>query len=113
MFGTIKETFFFVNLVFAGWSGCLLCLLLLTYRPFLSASDSKDVELNYAYALMVNEMASRCKNPEGKYMPILFNEKAHDLVPFGLRGTLCYTWPKHCKMIITVMKGKETFQLIQ
>ena len=56
---------------------------------------------------MVNEIASRCKNPQGKYMPILFNEKAHDLVPFGLRGTLCYTWPKHCKMIISVMKGEQ------
>ena len=108
MFGSIKETFFCLcQFSFAGWSGCLLCLLLLTYRPFLSASIGKDVELNYAYALMVNEMASRRgKNSQGKYMPILFNEKAHDLVPFGLRGTLCYTWPKHRKMIIKVMKGK-------
>ena len=74
----------------------------------ISAVDS-DIEraTRYASGVMVSEMGFLCKNPKGKYMPVLFDRQAMDHVPFSLIGAMKYCWPVECKKMIAVINGKQ------
>lgn len=73
-----------------------------------------DQSLTFALTQMLGEIASKGKNPHGKYMPVLLHEKDSSYVPYSLTAVMHYNWPKQQESMFKVMNvwAKEKLTLL-